>query len=214
MLQKQTLAPATFQLLTRLMQDKELQMFRLVGGTALALELGHRISVDLDLFSAETFDEQALRIYLEKNYDLQTDYISRCTIKGEIEGVQIDCIAHEYRWLQEPVVEDGIRLADMEDLCAMKLNAIAGNGTRIKDFIDVAWLSAHYSLNYMLDCYERKYDANVLMPLKALVFFDDINLDEPVRLTDGKKVNWKQYEKRLLQMEKYPDRTFPEIVTR
>lgn len=212
MLQTQTIAPATLQLLKRFMQDPELRSFRLVGGTALALQLGHRISVDLDLFTDSAFDEQQLREYLEKNYGLQTDYMSRSTVKGEIDGVQIDCIAHEYPWLQEPTEEDGIRLASLPDICAMKLNAIAGNGTRIKDFIDVAWLSAHYTLNQMLDFYERRYNANVLMPLKAIIFFDEINFDEPVHLTIGKKVNWKIYEKRLLEMEKHPGKLFPALV--
>ena len=211
MLQTQTIAPATLQLLTRMMQDPELRSFRLVGGTALALQLGHRISVDLDLFTDTAFDEQQLREYLEKNYGLQTDYISRSTIKGEIDGVQIDCIAHEYPWLQKPTEEDGIRLASMPDICAMKLNAIAGNGTRIKDFIDIAWLSSHYTLNQMLDFYERKYNANVLMPLKAIIFFDEIDFDEPVHLINGKKVNWKKYEKLLLEIEKHPDKLFPAL---
>ena len=211
MLQKQTLAPTTFQLLTRLMHDKEFDAFRLVGGTSLALQMGHRISVDLDLFSSEPFSEQRLREYLERNYGLQTDYMSPCTLKGEIDGIQIDCIAHQYPWLESPYIEEDIRLAGLEDICAMKLNAIAGNGTRIKDFIDVAWLSSRYSLNQMLDFYESKYHANALMPLKALVYFDDTNFDEPVRLIDGKKVNWKSYEKRLLQMEKYPNKIFEAI---
>ena len=208
MLQIQTLAPATLQLLKQLMQDQELRSFRLVGGTALSLRLGHRISVDLDLFTNTPFDEQQLREHLEHTYGLQTDYISRYTLKGEIDGVQIDCIAHQYPWLQEPEEEDGIRLAGLPDICAMKLNAITGNGTRIKDFIDVAWLSTHYSLNQMLDFYEQKYNANVLMPLKAIIFFDEINFNEPVHLTDGKRVNWKTYEKRLLDMEKHPNKVF------
>lgn len=208
MLQTQTLAPATLQLLKQLMQDQELRSFRLVGGTALALQLGHRISVDLDLFTNTPFDEQQLREYLELTYGLQTDYISRHTLKGEIDGVQIDCIAHQYPWLQDSKEEDGIRLAGLPDICAMKLNAITGNGTRIKDFIDVAWLSTHYSLNQMLDFYEQKYNANVLMPLKAIIFFDEINFNEPVHLTDGKRVNWKKYEKRLLDMEKHPNKVF------
>lgn len=211
MLQIQTLAPTTFQLLKRLMHDEQLRSFRLVGGTSLALQLGHRISVDLDLFTNEPFDEQILREHLEREYGLQTDYMSKHTLKGEIEGVQIDCIAHQYPWLQEPIEEDGIRLADLPDICAMKLNAITGNGTRIKDFIDIAWLSSHYSLNQMLEFYERKYNANVLMPLKAIIFFDDINFNEPVHLTNGKPVNWKIYEKRIYDMEKQPMRRFPEL---
>ena len=193
------------------MQDPELCSFRLVGGTALALQLGHRISVDLDLFTDTAFDEQHLREYLERNYGLQTDFMSRSTLKGEIDGVQIDCIAHEYPWLQEPTEEENIHLAGMPDICAMKLNAIAGNGTRIKDFIDIAWLSSHFTLNQMLDFYEHRYNANVLMPLKAIIYFDEINFDEPVHLTNGKKVNWKTYEKRLLEMEKHPDKIFPAL---
>ena len=63
MLQTQTIAPATLQLLKRFMQDSELRSFRLVGGTSLALQLGHRISVDLDLFTDAAFDEQLLREY-------------------------------------------------------------------------------------------------------------------------------------------------------
>ena len=208
MLQTQTLAPATLQLLKQLMQDQELRSFRLVGGTALALQIGHRISVDLDLFTNTPFDEQQLREHLELTYGLQTDYISRHTLKGEIDGVQIDCIAHQYPWLQDSKEEDGIRLAGLPDICAMKLNAITGNGTRIKDFIDVAWLSTHYSLNQMLDFYEQKYNANVLIPLKAIIFFDEINFNEPVHLTDGKRLNWKTYEKRLLDMEKHPNKVF------
>lgn len=212
MLQTQTITPATLQLLTRLMQDPELYSFRLVGGTALALQLGHRISVDLDLFTDTAFDEQQLREYLERNYGLQTDYVSRSTLKGEINNVKIDCIAHQYPWLQEPETEGYIRLASLPDICAMKLNAIAGNGTRIKDFIDVAWLSSHYTLNQMLGFYEQKYNANVLMPLKAIIYFDEIDSEEPVHLTNGKKLNWKIYERRLLEMEKYPDKLFPSLV--
>ena len=211
MLQTQTVTPPTLQLLKRLMQDVELQSFRLVGGTALSLRMGHRVSVDLDLFTRQNFDEQQLREHLEHTYHLQTDYISRNTVKGEIKGVQIDCITHDYPWLTEPVSEEGIRFAALEDICAMKLNAIAGNGTRIKDFIDVAELSSCFTLHQMLGFYERKYNANILMPLKGLVYFDDINLTEPVRMTNGKEINWDKYQARLLQMEKTPDRVFPKL---
>ena len=212
MLQTQTIAPATLRLLKELMHDRQFEQFRLVGGTSLALQLGHRISVDLDLFTQVPFDEQQLREYLEQNYHLQTDYMARSTVKGEIKGVQIDCITHNYPWLTEPIAENGIRLASLEDICAMKLNAVAGNGTRIKDFIDVAELSAYFTLNQMLDFYERKYNANTLMPLKGIIFFDEINRAEPVHLTNGKRLVWSKYQKRLLQMEQYPDKIFPKII--
>ena len=136
MLHKETVDASTLELLKQLMADKRLEGFVLVGGTALSLQMGHRVSVDLDLFVNRDFEAEELREYLERTYHLQTDYLAFATVKGEIDGVQVDCIAHSYPWIGPFVEEDGIRLASMEDICAMKLNAIAGNGTRIKDFID------------------------------------------------------------------------------
>lgn len=211
MLYKETVDASTLELLKRLMADARLKDFVLVGGTALSLQMGHRISVDLDLFVNNDFEAEELRAHLERTYHLETDYIAFATVKGEINGVQIDCIAHSYPWIRPFVEEDGIRLASMEDICAMKLNAIAGNGTRIKDFIDVAYLSASYSLNQMLSFYEEKYHANPLMPLKGIVFFDDINKAAPVKMTDGKALDWKKIEKRLLAMEKSPNKVFESL---
>ena len=208
MLHYETIAPATRELLNKLMSDDRLQDFVLVGGTSLALQLGHRLSVDLDLFTDTDFNEDTLRSYLEQNYQFQADFMERSTVKGEINGVQIDCIAHCYPWLKPCRQDNGWRLAQLEDIAAMKLNAIAGNGTRIKDFIDMAYLSSVFSLEQMLGFYEQKYHSNTLMPLKGLIFFDDINKDEPVHMADGKPLQWKRIEKRLLSMDKYPQRVF------
>lgn len=211
MLHKETIDAATLELLKRLMGDERLQGFVLVGGTSLALQIGHRISVDLDLFTEKEFEADELREYLERNYHLQTDYQAFATVKGEIDGVQVDCIAHAYPWLKPFVLEEGVRLASLEDICAMKLNAIAGNGTRIKDFVDVAFLSSMFSLEQMLQFYEEKYHANPLMPLKGIVYFADINKNAPVKMANGKPLDWKSIEKRLLAMEKFPQRVFPQL---
>ena len=211
MLHKETIDAATLELLKRLMSDEHLQGFVLVGGTSLALQMGHRISVDLDLFTKNEFEADELREYLERNYHLQTDYLAFATVKGEIDGVQVDCIAHAYPWLKPFVLEEGIRLASLEDICAMKLNAIAGNGTRIKDFVDVAYLSSSFSLQQMLDFYEEKYHANPLMPLKGIVYFADINKTAPVKMANWKPLDWKSIEKRLLAMEKFPQKVFPKL---
>ncbi len=211
MLHKETIDAATLELLKRLMGDERLQGFALVGGTSLALQMGHRISIDLDLFTEKEFEADELREYLEQNYHLQTDYLAFATVKGEVEGVQVDCIAHAYPWLKPFAVEEGIRLASLEDICAMKLNAIAGNGTRIKDFVDVAHLSSRFSLEQMLKFYEEKYQANPLMPLKGIVYFADINKNAPVKMANGKPLDWKSIEKRLLAMEKFPQKIFPQL---
>lgn len=211
MLQTATVAPGTLELLKKIMADPILADFRLVGGTSLALQLGHRISVDLDLFSVSDFDETVLRDYLVEAYSLVPTYIAPKTIKGTINGVKFDCIAHPYPWLRESVLEGGIRLASMVDLSAMKLNAILGNGTRIKDYIDLAYLSQHFSLSQMFNFFKLKYDVNPVILYKAIVFFDDINKDEPIRLLNKKRFNWNSFEKRLLSMVKYPDKIFKTI---
>ena len=209
MLQEQTIKASTLELLKRLMSDSVLKDFYLVGGTALALQIGHRISIDLDLFSTTAFDNVQMREYLENEYGFRADYMAANTLKGSISDVKIDCIMHKYKWL-DTFSDSGIRLAGLKDICAMKLNSIAGNGTRIKDFIDLAYLSEYYSLRQMLDFFQEKYNANTIMVLKAVTFFDEINYNEPLKLCNGKKLNWKKIEKRLLEMSKYMDKKFSE----
>jgi len=129
-------------------------------------------------------------------------------LKGEINGVQLDCIAHQYPWVNSIITEEGVRLASLDDIAAMKLNAITVNGTRIKDFIDIAYLSAKITLNQMLAGYELKYNANPIIPIKALVYFDDINFDETIKMVNGLKFNWAKITERLKDMQDYPDRMF------
>ncbi|GHV58614.1 hypothetical protein FACS1894182_11380 [Bacteroidia bacterium] len=97
MLYTQTLSNSTLELLKTLMQDERMQDFLLAGGTNLALLLGHRKSIDLDFFSYQSFDSIALAEYLTQKYDLKTsDVRSENTLKGFIQGVKIDVIAHIY----------------------------------------------------------------------------------------------------------------------
>jgi hypothetical protein len=99
MLYEQTIKKSTLELLKKLMNDLSFQNFVLAGGTALALQIGHRISIDLNLFTNLPFDETQLADHLRRNYNFELDFISSNTIKGEINGIQIDCIAHQYPWL-------------------------------------------------------------------------------------------------------------------
>lgn len=212
MLHKETVSTVTWDLLIRMMQDDILSQFILVGGTSLALQLGHRLSVDIDLFSAEPFDEGQLSEYLQKNYGLELDFMDRHTVKGEIQGIQIDCIAHQYPWVADPTTEESVRLASIPDIAAMKLNAVSGNGTRIKDFIDIAYMSSLMSFQEMLDAYMQKYHANPVIPIKALTFWEDIRFDEPVKMMDTSTFQWKMIASRLTQMQANPKKKFGRIL--
>ncbi|MFQ5446274.1 MAG: nucleotidyl transferase AbiEii/AbiGii toxin family protein [Saprospiraceae bacterium] len=88
--------PATLELLETLLADGELSEFFLVGGTALALQLAHRQSIDLDLFSISPFETTDLEPYLANKYQFQTDKIGTNTLIGFIEGIKTDFITHAY----------------------------------------------------------------------------------------------------------------------
>lgn len=139
------------------------------------------MSVDLGLFTPYPFDVLPLKDFLETKYGFRTDFLEKNKLKGSISGVKIDCITHAYERLENLCIEDGIRLYALEDIIAMKLSTIADNGSRLKDFIDIAFLSTRFSFYSLLKCYERKFPAsNVIRPLKAITYFEDIDFDEEV----------------------------------
>ena len=203
MLYTETVKGETFELLKTLMLDEYLSDFKLAGGTSLTFYLGHRKSIDFDLFTEKSFDAVALEKHLIERYDFRGDFLERNTIKGSINDIKIDCITHSYPYVEKSLTtKDGIRLYGIKDIAAMKLSAIADDGTRLKDFIDIAYLSAKLSLSDMLKAYQQKYkNSNPVRPLKGLTFFEDINFNEPIQMIRG-KYEWEKIEKRLRNMIK------------
>jgi len=176
MLHKEAIEHDILELLRTLQQESILKDFWLVGGTALALQLGHRKSDDLDLFTQHDFDTQQLLEYLETHYHFSLRYSSANTLKGIISGINLDFIAHKYPLSGKPVIIEGVRLLSIEDIAAMKLNAISGDGTRAEDFIDIYFILKQYSLKEILAFYSLKYtERNLLHTLKSLSWFDDID---------------------------------------
>jgi hypothetical protein len=194
------------------MGDERFNDFHLAGGTALALQIGHRKSIDLDLFSLENFDFEDLNKYLKTHYGFTDSFFEKNTLKGFIEGVKIDFLTHAYPLVSLIESENNIRMYSEKDIAAMKLNAIVGNGTRLKDFVDVAWISSVIPLAGMLDSYEIKYHTNYFSALKSLLYFDDIDFKEPIQMVEG-KFQWKVISKRLEMMSKNPKRVFQKPVS-
>ena len=186
MLQTQTIDPATLELIKSLQSRDYLKGFNLVGGTALALYLGHRRSIDIDLFSNFDFDVATTIELIQQDFSLQIYQTARNTIKGSIENINVDIIAHKYLLLNKPTEIDGIRLLSEPDIIAMKLNAISVSGQRSKDFIDIffAMENDRYLIADMLKFYQTKYNQSGEMHvLKSLIYFDDVDLsDWPVLL--------------------------------
>ena len=90
-----------------------------------------------------------------------------------IDGIKTDFVKYDYPWIGDAVVEDGIRIASIEDIGAMKINAIINRGTR-KDFIDMAFLLKEHSLDTILGWFKEKYaSGNTGTALRSLAYFDD-----------------------------------------
>jgi len=210
MLYKETVESGILELLKTLMQDEKLSDFLLAGGTNLALRFGHRRSIDLDLFSYQHFDSISLVEHLTQNYNFEiTDVKEKDTVKGFINNIKVDIIAHVYPIVDEPFIADKIiRLYSIKDIVAMKLRAISDSGKRLKDFVDISFLSTKMSLNQMLDAYAHKYQcASTLHALRGLSYFDDIDFDTTINLTTG-VFSWKKNEKRICDMIKYENKIF------
>ncbi len=167
-----------------LQQKHYLRNFYLVGGTALALYYGHRKSIDIDLFTNDSFDTIRLIEQLQNDYPIQLYQTSTGTIKGHINKVNVDFIAHRYPYLDEPFISNGIKMLSEKDILAMKLNAICVSGQRSKDFIDIFFAIEKHSVDDLISYYQRKYNQQGDMHIvKSLVYFDDVDLtDWPVLL--------------------------------
>jgi len=124
MLHTETVDATTLALIKRLSADEKLKDFVLVGGTALSLQLGHRKSIDIDLFSAKAFDPKAIVGHLESAYSPQIDGVLGNAIFAKINNIKTDLIAHQYPWVDGLMEIDGIRMASLKEIGAMKLSHI------------------------------------------------------------------------------------------
>lgn len=210
MLQTSTVKESTFELLKRLQAEPLLATTRLVGGTALSLQIGHRESDDLDLFSVEPLDGLRVQDLLIRKYGFQPSVIEEQTLIGFIQGVKIDVIYHPFPWLEPAIQEDDVRLATVVDIAAMKMHAIINSGKRPKDFVDVAFLSMHLSYNQIKQLLLRRYPAyDPIMVDKAIIYFGDVDelLIPEIRM-QGYQFDFAAVEKRIIKMTDNADKVY------
>jgi hypothetical protein len=148
--------------------------FRLVGGTALALQYGHRQSVDLDIFGSPLASQEDTIDMLSSLGNITIHNRTDKILQVVLRGIKVYVIDYSrYGWIDPPVVDDGIVLASPRDIAAMKINAIEGRGSR-KDFVDIYMLLQHYTLGELLDFYSMKYpNYSIFRALLSLTYFDD-----------------------------------------
>ncbi len=208
MLYENSVEQQTLELLKKLMQDSSLDEFVLVGGTALSLLVGHRKSIDLDFFTKNEFDAGSLREVLRVKYGFEVDFFQTNTLKGTINNVAVDFLRHNYPDLDSTIIYDSIRMASLKDIAAMKVNAILNSGSRIKDFIDIAYLGRHLTMNEIISSYTQKYPGlNEMMILKALLYFDDVDFLIEVNLLGSNDFSFDRIKFLIQKMINHPNET-------
>ena len=174
----QILTSTQLAVLDRLAAIPVVRDFYLAGGTALALRHGHRRSIDFDFFRSETFDVQELAAGLGQVFDeYERLPTGEHTLYVRLSGVTTSFFRYPYRLLDavEPTPW-GFGLASDTDIAAMKIEAIAGRGSR-KDFVDLRILCrAGLTLETAFELFERKYGTrrtDRYHRLRALAYFED-----------------------------------------
>lgn len=208
MLYKETVSQGLLDLTNQLMQDQAFDNFFLVGGTALALKLGHRLSVDIDLFTSVDFDAEQMAEHLKEHYSVQQIHHLKNGVVAVVDSIKLDLIAHKYPLLHPAETIEGIRMLSLADIGAMKMNAILYNGTRLKDFVDMYFLLEQTSLENLAIGFTKKYpDVNVQMAYNALAYHEDINLNFEINYIHD-AVKFESIAQRLKESVNNPGRTF------
>lgn len=153
--------------LVLLMQSKVFNEFRLIGGTALSLQLGHRISVDIDLFTDAEYgsiDFDAIEEFLETNFNYVDNSFGTVVGMGKSyligedrdNAVKLDLYYTTDPFMDPPLINDNLRMATLEEIIAMKIDVIQRTG-RKKDFWDLYEVLPRYSISEMIALHKKRY---------------------------------------------------------
>lgn len=199
----EALAPAQKKTLAQVASLATRRGFYLGGGTAVALYLGHRRSIDFDWFIQKPLgDPMLLAQYIRsQGMDFTTSKAEAGTLHGSLSGVKYSFLEYKYPLLSPSVKLEGFdcSVASLDDLACMKLSALAQRGSK-KDFVDIYALALkHKPLPDILTLYKRKYGVEDMSHvLYSLAYFDDADKERMPRMlwkTDWKTVktaisNW------------------------
>ncbi|MDR1726166.1 MAG: nucleotidyl transferase AbiEii/AbiGii toxin family protein [Bacteroidales bacterium] len=198
MLRTDTLSEQTLVLLKRLQTIPLFKDLRLVGGTALVLQLGHRESVDLDLFgNVDTDYETVQQAIISVDKECRLLNATTNIWQFMVANVKVDIVNYPYKWIDDAMIEAEITLASIKDIAAMKLAAITGRGTK-KDFVDLYFLLQHFTLPEMFGFFNEKYpNVDLFMTYRSVVYFEDAEQTEmPVMLIT---TEWEDVKEKIRQ---------------
>jgi predicted nucleotidyltransferase component of viral defense system len=181
--------------------------YYLAGGTSLSLHYGHRFSNDLDFFSQYPVEPEIIRLELSKIGKLEILQNDKGTFNGLLNEVKLSFFIYPYPLLVPSLDFDGIKVADIPDIAAMKIDAVSSRGTK-RDFIDLYFICKRFKpIEELLAIFEKKFSGvkfNELHIVKSLVYFTDAEDQEMPKMIE--KVEWKEvksfFEKEAVRLGK------------
>jgi len=186
LLKKDAVVPEMYNLIKELQSNSLFNNCILAGGTALALQIGHRTSTDIDLFSSEIQNVESLSDFFYKNYkDVDIAIANDRFFRVYINKVKIELVYYEEKNIDKPIVEDNIKMFSMNEISAMKLRAIFGR-SQPRDLIDIAFLLQYIPLREMFKLYKEKFGSISPLLMKRTLLIKSKNIKDDEWLTDIK----------------------------
>jgi len=167
----------------------------LAGGTACALHLGHRISMDLDFFTSMDFHIESVISEIRKaGHSFQIISEGEGYLVGTIDGMKVSLFTYEYPFLEKTVIYEGIRVAGVLDLASMKVIAISQRGTK-RDFADLYGILQEVPFHKIASHMVKRFGKGRINPVhigKSLVYFSDADSHPEPEYVKGRDVSWEK----------------------
>ena len=179
----------------------------MAGGTALALQLGHRTSLDFDFYTRDHFEIENILASFQKSFkNIKVERVAKDTLILDVEGVSLSIFYYPYNLIKPSVHFNGINLASVEDIAAMKMIAISMRGKR-RDFVDSYYLLEKFTLDEIIKLTLKKYSSyQPMVILKGLIYFKDAEQDDvsrKIKIFDD-NFSWDTAKNKILEeVEKY-----------
>lgn len=193
-LKKAGVSDYLWDILCKFQNEKMFESYYLVGGTALSLQIEHRISTDIDLFTEKKLNKDEILLFAKK-IDKNVEILNNSGIIYQIlfnskNSLKVDFVSYEFPLL-EPLVknDDGIRLVGKNDISAMKMSAAGTRGYEARDFVDIYYLLKEIPMEKIVENFKKKYNTNNIQHyLRSINFFDDVSKNswEAIRMIHDK----------------------------
>ena len=210
------LPPETWALLKKLNKIVRTHELVLAGGTGLALQIGHRISVDLDFFTQKAFSvEKVFQEMKLRNLNPKVLEESEGSLTVTIDGTKMSMFRYPYPFVEEIKETHGVPVAGVIDIATMKIIAISQRGAK-RDFIDLYFVLQDTPFRKVAENMVRRFGTDRVNPVhigKSLVYFSDADADPEPRFLSKEKPSWdkvkkffvKNVQQMVLDMEKATD---------